>query len=183
MLVPVLGGDSSSSPLPKGELLSQVEHTHSSTARQPLRLTPLRNQAKNIRHGTTCGSSNVIYYSRSIRWRRDRCCGQLQHWQTVHQCYEFIYLLQVLLSIVFLVKWVRQGSTLPKGIAVFDTSKTSVTEEISYFYVVQEGGRERSRNFRARPAWLRRGMVCYRFKTLWGEKALENSKEMFLVYM
>lgn len=95
MLVPVLGGDSSSSPLPKGELLSQVEHTHSSTARQPLRLTPLRNQAKNIRHGTTCGSSNVIYYSRSIRWRRDRCCGHLQHWQTVHQCYEFIYLLQI----------------------------------------------------------------------------------------
>lgn len=173
MLVPVLGGDSSPSPLPKEELVSQVEHTHNSTAHQLLRLTPLRNQAKNIHHGTTCGSCNVTYYSRFIRWRR--CCGHLQHRQTVHQCYEFIYLPQV--------KWVRQGGTFPKGIAVSYTSKTSVTEEISYFDVVQEGGKETSRNFIARPAWLRRGTVCYKLKTLWGEKTLENSKEMFSVYI
>lgn len=181
ILVPELGGDSSPSPLQKGELVSKVEHTHNSTAR--LRLTPLRNQAKNIHHRTTCGSCNVFYYLRSIRWWRDRCCGHPQHWQTVHQCYEFIYLPQVLLSAALPVKGVRQGSTFPKGIAVSYTSKTSVTEEISYFDVVQEGGRERSRNFIARPAWLRRGTMCYIFKTPWGEKTLENSKKMFSVYV
>lgn len=51
-----------------------------------------------------------------------------------------------------LVKWVRQGGTFPKGIVVSYNSKTSVTEEISYFDMVQEGGKERSRNFIARPA-------------------------------
>lgn len=118
--MPVLGGDSSPSPLPRGELASQVEHTQTEhnlglgSHLQEIRLKivimgpPVAAAMSFIIQGLSDGEGTDAVASSAL---------------TVHQCHEFIPLLQVLLSTALPVKWVRQGSSFPKGTAVSYTSK------------------------------------------------------------